>query len=690
MGPVNAKASDYQHAWASWTDPCPCGCRVVQVDLDSLAAGPQALLVPQADEKGGLLYRHVAPPELALLKGILPRQGFGENPRLALCLLASSTSPLQSAWIFGAIRRKLCVMGIFSQDGPSQVQVLHRQRRALLQAARELGLHQESTEFDPQLQKGKEVICSPVPTTATSLCDHTQSSHPGGLLVWPPCCTAAMEGEESCLMVEGCNSLAQGPSDRAVVPSPEGKSADVTAFRDPGLWTLAFRAPCTGNLYEVARLLPLPWHQVGETCTSDRLLLLYAVDCHAECVQVGDLVVQGSELLLALAGPRPANASPGLPALSLPKGCASQDAFVSAADRCEVLAWHAHWLADDQLHAMLTQLADLTERPLAVIDPLQLTAILQHGDYGLLQSAFRQESSEAEVISCLWTAGHWIAVHWRFSLGQVFAWSSVAAQVHVGPLADAVAEANFLVAKALGRTVRSFLFSSGPLRPPVLGLCGHFAFADLVAHVLGNEVPSDDDALALAATFVAHFEVGLHTAHGVRLPVLVGGGLPPFIEAGLSATLRQKGVPTEVADARAKEAIQRVGIAKIQEAMQSTNPWRQLKAVCSNSSPPFQLVLPSELSGMVAAKVAAGEPLGPKRKHKLSKARLLQLCRPKSWHQPQIVFASRRGSLSARTGPWPNLIAWGLLGRRQLVWLLFRPKMRSPICISPGLSRAKP
>ena len=81
----------------------------------------------------------------------------------------------------------------------------------------------------------------------------------------------------------------------------------------------------------------------------------------------------------------------------------------------------------------------------------------------------------------------------------------------------------------------------------------------------------------------------LHEATA-RQPCLLGGVVGSMIEHGLASLLKTKGVPEAHALARAKEVLQKVGHASVQQAMVSSQPWRQLKSLCSKLQPPLQLV----------------------------------------------------------------------------------------------------
>ena len=148
------------------------------------------------------------------------------------------------------------------------------------------------------------------------------------------------------------------------------------------------------------------------------------------------------------------------------------------------------------------------------------------------------------------------------------------------------------------------------------GMCGHAALLDLQTH-LQRRSPWDDDSVnrhVLQASQRHH--ACLQGASKVRCPCLVAGVVGQLLEQGLAGLLREKGVPELAATSRAKELIAKAGPSAIQQAMVTSQPWRQLKTMCSNMSPTFQLVMPVELQAQITRRIQAGEEVRPRRKAK--------------------------------------------------------------------------
>ena len=142
------------------------------------------------------------------------------------------------------------------------------------------------------------------------------------------------------------------------------------------------------------------------------------------------------------------------------------------------------------------------------------------------------------------------------------------------------------------------------------------ALLDLQTH-LQRQLPYDDAFVNVQASQASERHLAcLSGSSSVRRPCLVAGVVGQFLEQGLAGLLRKKGVPELAAGTRAKDLIARAGPSAVQQAMVSSQPWRQLKSMCTNLVPSFQLVLPAELQAQIMRKVQAGEDVRPRRTNK--------------------------------------------------------------------------
>ena len=420
---------------------------------------------------------------------------------------------------------------------------------------------------------------------------------------------AAVDAQPLARDSAGGNPLSQGPAS----PVPYDQ-LDLTNLGELALWHLKVVADGDKALFEVALQLQSLWNGPPNPQTGlAKPVLLFGVNEEQELLHHASRVLQDQEIALVAFGQLPSGATAGVPPFRFPR---SARASVTVRDRLVGLQWQAQWLASDQMHFALACIAHEAQGPAQVVDPLLLCRSrgTEHASQIVLEVPAGGNGSC--VISAVVAQGHWVTLCWRLLCGFVVSWASLPMETFTGPLVDAVAEANHMMSRVFGLTVASFRFRGGPVRPSLPGFCGHLALADLSTHLLGSETLSCEDAVRRADVWARAFVDDLASQSTVPAPWHVAGVVPPLLEHGLASVLKDKGVPAAVVQDRVKEAIQRVGRGPLQQALQAPNQWRELKLVCSNAAPPFQLVLPSELKGLIDAKVAAGEEVAPRRKQK--------------------------------------------------------------------------
>ena len=287
---------------------------------------------------------------------------------------------------------------------------------------------------------------------------------------------------------------------------------------------------------------------------------------------------------------------------------------LTAQHRLSVLALQGLCLADDQVAQALALIAGGSSN-VCVIDPLLALQAVSNTDPDLFRPFCPALGRGTCFVTAVPVEGHWVTYFWRMQVATVQAWDSAPQ----GICEEAISAVHCLWGRALGLSSRTFAFFRGPARPPVVGVCGHFALADLWAHIQKQQPRSCEDALAVSATFAAAFELSLCKDSLVRAPCLLGAGAGDLIEKGLASFLKDRGVPWDKAGHRASQAAARLGHGPVQTALGSKNPWRALKHLGNNASPPFQFILPDELAAGVAARANGPDPLSKKRKALKSK-----------------------------------------------------------------------
>lgn len=101
------------HSWSNQFHACPCECRATGLSSTRLSSkGFFGIMVAYSDPTGQLCYRHLSPQEVGLLNGLPLVLGKHPNSRLEMAGVGQMASPIQSGWVFSAIRRHLGEIGI--------------------------------------------------------------------------------------------------------------------------------------------------------------------------------------------------------------------------------------------------------------------------------------------------------------------------------------------------------------------------------------------------------------------------------------------------------------------------------------------------------------------------------------------------------------------------------------------------
>ena len=501
-------------------------------------------------------YRHMTAKEMALLNGLSPETPLGDDGRLALALVGQIASPLQSCWVFAQLRRAV------GPDAGSvnPIQLLTQQRWELLRAAERCGLRSIPASG---LSADGDVAQTPCGADAVTLPAPLVRTGAPRRFPWPlPRATSPSFGAVCCL--------------RCKVPSCPGLVAGVfLSGVDCGLSAWRLRTVDGVVIQPAALLLP------GQTVIVDLAGVPSDDALHAK-VDLAD-----AHRLI--------------------------QARVDAKVREDIALEQAPWLTDDQVAWALRELASHATGTSVWVDPVVLTASVQAATPSILPRCRFQ--CGGVLIAAALLGGHWVSFCWHNVGGAVRAWTSASSVEH----SHSVAVVHWLFAGSAGLDLEQFRFKDAPARFLDPGLCGHAAVLDLRTRLFGTRPVDDVDVSGHAARAHDCYLNDVLREATARQPCLIGGVVGSMIEHGLSCLLKTKGVPEAHALARAKEVLQKVGHASVQEAMVSSQPWRQLKSLCSKLQPPVQLVLPVELQAQIARKIEAGEEVRPKRKTKAAK-----------------------------------------------------------------------
>ena len=139
-----------------------------------------------------------------------------------------------------------------------------------------------------------------------------------------------------------------------------------------------------------------------------------------------------------------------------------------------------------------------------------------------------------------------------------------------------------------------------PQRLPEHDYCGAAAVAFLGQVIVGAGLPNDLSALKnMHSNMKASFLQAVMTNQRCRCPVAWGSGPSASLVKSLTDVLAKHGVPEQMLEQRALQAIRVIGSETIQTALKAKNVWRSLKAVGSNAK--FQFILPAELETLIDA-----------------------------------------------------------------------------------------
>ena len=285
----------------------------------------------------------------------------------------------------------------------------------------------------------------------------------------------------------------------------------------------------------------------------------------------------------------------------------------------------------------------------------------------MLDDRFREVRllSEFGIVGALPVSGHWVTFAWMCNDGTVAAWNSYALKQADG----LIGVADCVMGRALHRTLDHFRFLDGPVRPLNGPHCGRYALADLRSLV--HSVPDLREDVILRQWQEAPAGSLPPSVDGlVPLPTCIASG-QDLLEAGLAATLKDKGVPEAQARSRAAAAIAALGAARIQQAMQSKLPWKELKAIANQATPVFQFVLPSELDVAIKAKSADGRPVTSKRKQRQPPPFAVQSSRKQHAFLPALdAITVPTGVFTSAVGDLEHIAADGVGPHAKGIFLL--------------------
>ena len=193
-------------------------------------------------------------------------------------------------------------------------------------------------------------------------------------------------------------------------------------------------------------------------------------------------------------------------------------------------------------------------------------------------------------------------------------WSPIA--LHVSPTAktllvpqDIQKHITQLITEALGPfelTVESFLLPS-----EFAADCGFQTVGWFFSHGLGAPFTKATTAVQADHWRVPFAQSIIQPMRPCTEAIRLGGTLQPE-QLLLQAVLKQHGVHQDRLSSCATNLLQHLGAEAINKALGSSQPWKDLKTLASQASPPIRIVLAAEIDDAIQKRLASGKPVGNK------------------------------------------------------------------------------
>ena len=586
------------HSWGNQATECPCQCRSTSFsDALLIAKGIYSQLLqmpPTADAPG--LWRHLHVLEVSLLNGVPLDLNWGPDQRLNLCAAGQMAAPMHSVWIASALARH--VQLLFTNDMPVEpIKLLNDLKHdVLLQSKalfpdipavpkmperctvviKEQGHSEWTLSFHPDAQIHELVLahgrmhgipidevwirdhedrlvthetlischaCLSIGSTAEMFVQH----QPDAILLAAPLCEADFADEDPCQVpvtqVDGTNDTTTHEEADAIMdfqePPPDAHATG-SAMTD--------RSP--------------PTIQDGTIgCIS-------ALDANQLVNQLPPLV-RDLDLCQAMRGPA-----------------------LTVQTRIQLLDRQGPIWADDEIWWQMQALGPLTRHTkVAMLDPLLATTWLSVQSVDAVLSWLELQPQFDRIASVVLHQGHWLPCVWvkKPSELQVYMWEHDTVDIDaLNPLHGLLSQALQVPMFQTSCTRRQFGSTH----------CGAAAIAFLQHKLHGLALPSDDQQLEFASQSLKEdFRLSHDGFQYMPRPWCWGAGVIDVVSVTASL-LQQHGVPQNASTSRAKLLIQSLGHDQVKHAVQGSSPWKSLKHMANQQTPPFQLVMPDELAAV--------------------------------------------------------------------------------------------
>lgn len=564
---VSGKCPTLLHSAGNQLYACQCGCRG-PLSLQRISTkGLVGVLVPLGTtqvhcQKVMEHCRYLHPEEMWVLMGGMPGQQWGVNLRLAMAGIVQAISPIVGLWIFAHVKRQLeSFLGVTSQCKPRQVLDLYLQQLSAKCSAFWIPEVPPTVPCHEADESVEDVVPAQLRLSFPSL----------GVPSQPVAFVRGLTGRQLLEAEAALDSERKNWTLRV-----DGLDFDVDL-------------PLPDNA--CLQVVPVAWTDVRDPCSSP-------VPC---CLSLNE--VRSAHKGTGVPGDDPTTLQ-GI-------GCL-QAVTMSMNDRQAILAQQGPVWGDDEILFGLTRIALVTDDDqfVQVWDPLLLSNLLVLPDSPEWKSLVGALTPVATVISAVLVGTHWVPV--------VFRVDSVGAKLFTTPVQDAFTGLFEGLCHVIGRFSNGLAgaWTSHAIPFLVTEHCGALVLC-FVRHLLcGESMPVSASVLSDFARR-SRLEFVQEMQDQCLRPMLAGLGVTEHEQ--LADMLAKHGVPGAESKDRAQHVMQVLGKEPVVKAMQSSNPWKELKWLANQSRPPMQLIKPSELR-QVVEKRQADHPVGTKR-HKVPKGK---------------------------------------------------------------------
>ena len=554
-------------------------------------------------EDGPGLWRHLHVLEVSLLNGVPLHLRWGHEQRLNLCAAGQMAAPLHSIWIASALARH--VQLLFTNELPVEpIKLLNDLKHEVLLQSKQLFPDVPSTPMLPE--RCTVVIQEP------GMPGWTLSVHPAakiGDLVHAHCRLHAVAKDDVWVKDHQDKLVSHDLNIAQFVSLTIGCTAVMFVPQPPEAILCA--APlCEADFADDVDL-PALATQVDEPNEPDAIMDFsddlpeqHDVTVVDRPSSVQDNTVIGLSMLNAqqLVEQLP-------PLVSDVELCATmREPVLTASARLHLLDRQGGVWADDEVWWQLQALGPLTRHThVAMLDPLLATTWLAAQNVDSVRSWIELQPAFDRIATVVLHQGHWMPCLWVKKLSdlEVHLWEHESVDVNtLNPLHGLMCQAMQLP-----------MFQTSCMRRQFgVQHCGAASIVFLQHKLHGLALPIDDKQLAFAAESLREdFRMSHDGFPHMTRPWCWGAGAPD-VTAVTATLLQQHGVPPGAAAQRAKLLTQSLGHDQVKQAVQGASPWKTLKSLANQQTPPFQLVLPDELAAVQldrkpkARKPTAGTP----------------------------------------------------------------------------------